>query len=291
MALNMAALFKPITLIKFLEMLFVICAFACAVDFEGAVVLKETCHGLNTTTPAPTPAPTTKPTTPASTTSTSTEKPVDPPLRMNTVTMRIGPDVEDNTDVGAPSLDNDWESLQDESEATSAVYRGDIYYPYKLFETTLTGKSCNGTDVSFSLSGNYSSSAVFYVFTGVTCFLLALVAVAAYVCFWDSYEEQLRLPYADLALHAVFSLFWFAGSIAWASAVTAIKKSVRQGPVEEAAVAAGVCHGEECAVQPLPWTTLDSSVVFGFLNFVIYGLNCWFIFGHSKYVTSGGALH
>lgn len=106
---------------------------------------------------------------------------------------------------------------------------------------------CASSGVSKSLFGalNYSSSAEFFVFTGVITFLFCLFSIFVYLFLWSKYTGDYRAAYIvrheylqvhiffklkifidikkDLGATALLALFWFCGSCAWATDVTSLK--------------------------------------------------------------------
>lgn len=90
-------------------------------------------------------------------------------------------------------------------------------------------------------STNIVSSAQFFVFTGVITFLYSLVFLIIYVFFKHKYDNNIYIPLIvsllllfyvsfndinniqDFGSTCLLALFWFAGSIAWAKAISDIQ--------------------------------------------------------------------
>ncbi|XP_018021684.1 synaptophysin-like protein 1 [Hyalella azteca] len=263
-SMSYAVFLEPRGFIKVLEFVFVICAFACACDFKGDVVLKVKCSSdinvSNTTS-----------TTTVGTTSTTT---VD---SSSTTTV----DSSSTTTVESTS------TTTVESTSTTPIpeilYTAEFKYPFKLYKSESNSAiSCNGTEETMTLEGDYSSTACFYVFVGVFSFLFTIFAVVVYVFFQPTYEFMEWIPITDTVVHGVLTVFWFGASIAWASALTGIKKHTKTDLVAEENP--DIClEALSCTVDKIEYQLLDFSVIFGFLNVLLFGLNVWFVFKETKF--------
>ncbi|CAF0746768.1 unnamed protein product [Didymodactylos carnosus] len=91
------------------------------------------------------------------------------------------------------------------SEQLSAAWS----YPYSLSDVVITGTN---TSERLSDSNGIKPSAEFFVFTGVTSFLLSLAACIMYVFFDVKYRQDERLPLLDLLITVLWTIFWIAGS-------------------------------------------------------------------------------
>ena len=70
---------------------------------------------------------------------------------------------------------------------------------------------------------DFSSTAQFFVATGVLCLLYTIAAEVWYIVFSTQYETNQFFPMLDLAVTGVFIIFWLAGASAWATNVSDIK--------------------------------------------------------------------
>ncbi len=106
-------------------------------------------------------------------------------------------------------------------------------YPYDLTNTPFTG-TYNATDSQnvLSFSNDIKSSAIFFVFTGVTSMLLSLGFIVLYVLFDRQYRNDERFPIIDLIITLIWTIFWIAGSSAWAQGVSNIRSDTSCNYVE-----------------------------------------------------------
>ncbi|CAL1536583.1 unnamed protein product [Lymnaea stagnalis] len=178
------------------------------------------------------------------------------------------------------------------------------------FATTTSHKSsttfsvvCNGTlpaqTVSFSYSYPYDledvcfvaceksqcllsgskSSAEFYVFVGVIVFLYCLGALVLYIFFDDQYRRNTRIVIVDFVISVVLTLLWIIGSSAWASGVSDVKTYTdpQEGGLFEAIESCKTSNA--CNTISLGnFASLNVSIIFGFLNFVVWVGNLWFLY-------------
>ncbi|KAF2353671.1 Marvel domain, partial [Trinorchestia longiramus] len=147
-----------------------------------------------------------------------------------------------------------------------------------------TGKAyaCNGSEEVMSLNGNYTSTASFFVSVGVMGMLFSLFALVVYVFFQPTYEFMEWIPVADTVIHGIFTLMWFGSSIAWATALSQVKKHTKCDGIFESN--SDICDIDICTcVDKIEYQLLDFSVIFGFLNVILYGGNVWFVFKETKF--------
>jgi O-antigen/teichoic acid export membrane protein len=109
-------------------------------------------------------------------------------------------------------------------------------YPYNLQNTPI---ELNGSPVaSISSSNNVKPSAQFFVFTGVTSMILALILLLVYVFLDRQYRNDERLPIIDFVITVIWSIFWIAGSSAWAQGVSNIRSQTSPAAIAQRS---GVC--------------------------------------------------
>ncbi|KAM6288883.1 LOW QUALITY PROTEIN: synaptophysin-like protein 1 [Aegotheles albertisi] len=155
-------------------------------------------------------------------------------------------------------------------------------YPFRLnlatFTPSLTGL-CNKTwAMDIHLVGDFSSSAQFFVTVAVLAFLYSMATLAIYLGFLHLYRGAGgRLPLADFLATVAFSFLWLVSSSAWAKALTDIKTSTG-APLPN-------CHPPVTCYAPevTPMGSLNVSVVFGFLNLVLWAGSSWFVYKETKF--------
>lgn len=135
--------------------------------------------------------------------------------------------------------------------------------------------------VNFSYSGKSSSE--FYVFVGAMAFIYCLAALVVYVFFDELYRKNNRLSIIDFVVTGVFALLWLISSSAWAQGVTDLKyyTDPTDGLFQKMQECGFIItnHTITCTPTLEPnFSTLDVSVIFGFLNTFVWIGNLWFLY-------------
>ncbi|XP_056293439.1 synaptoporin isoform X2 [Pseudoliparis swirei] len=155
----------------------------------------------------------------------------------------------------------------------------DFAYPFRLHQVSFEAPVCEGTRRErVFLIGDSSSSAEFFVTIAVFAFLYSLAATGVYVFFQNTYRENSRGPLVDFIVTVVFSFLWLVSSSAWAKALSDVKMATDPEEVQLLVSACRVQTNKCGSVQGPRWSGLNTSVVFGFLNFVLWAGNIWFVF-------------
>ncbi|XP_063094263.1 synaptophysin-like protein 1 isoform X2 [Cavia porcellus] len=152
-------------------------------------------------------------------------------------------------------------------------------YPFRLNQASFQS-SLNVCDVDWKsqvLIGDYSSSAQFYVTFAVFVFLYCIAALLLYVGYTNLYRDSHKLPMIDFIVTVVATFLWLVSTSAWAKALTDIK--VASGPriVQElmpCKKSTVICHFGSVTSMG----SLNVSVIFGFLNMILWGGNAWFVY-------------
>ncbi|KAM9410588.1 synaptoporin [Pholidichthys leucotaenia] len=155
----------------------------------------------------------------------------------------------------------------------------DFAYPFRLYQVSFEAPACEAMRRErVFLNGDYSSSAEFFVTIAVFSFLYSFVATVVYIFFQNKYHENPRGPLIDFVVTVVFSFMWLVSSSAWAKALSDVK--VATDP-DEVQFLINACKDQtnKCgSVHGPRWSALNTSVAFGFLNFVLWAGNIWFVF-------------
>ncbi|XP_053325330.1 synaptoporin isoform X2 [Spea bombifrons] len=163
-----------------------------------------------------------------------------------------------------------------------------IAYPFRLHQVNFEAPTCDGKrPESISLSGDFSSPAEFFVTIAVFAFLYSLAATVVYIFFQNKYRENNRGPLIDFIVTVVFSFMWLVSSSAWAKALSDVK--VATDP-DEVLLLISACkqRANKCMSLRSPvMSSLNTSVVFGFLNFILWAGNIWFVFKETGWHASG----
>ncbi|XP_075580959.1 synaptophysin-like protein 1 [Pelecanus crispus] len=156
-------------------------------------------------------------------------------------------------------------------------------YPFRLnyatFKPSLT-KLCNMTwTEDVHLVGDFSSSAQFFVTVAVFAFLYSMAALALYLGYFHLYRGAGgKLPLVDFLVTVAFSFLWLVSSSAWAKALTDVKTSTA-APLPNCHIPTVTCF----SAGVTPMGSLNISVVFGFLNLVLWAGSSWFVYKETNF--------
>ncbi|KAJ3601880.1 hypothetical protein NHX12_029642 [Muraenolepis orangiensis] len=158
-----------------------------------------------------------------------------------------------------------------------------------LHQVTLEAPLCEGMrSERVSLAGDHSSSAEFFVLVSVSAFLYSLGASVMYIFYQNKYRQNNRGPLIDFIVTVVFSFLWLGSSSAWAKALSDIKVATDPDEVQ-LLIAACKDQRNVCgSVYGPRWSGLNTSVAFGFLNFVLWAGNIWFVFKETGWHQGAG---
>jgi len=177
-----------------------------------------------------------------------------------------------------------------------------IGYPFDLdqthnamkFPVCKNGTSPNNAGLDCYLVGNAKSDAQFFVTTGVLSFLYATGLIAVFLLADKSYTENNRAPVIDFFISVIFAVFWLSGSSAWASGLSAVR--VGADPLNWQTVIGGtedvrVCDllktGYECSNKITgEFGGIVISILFGFINFILWAANLWFLYKETAWFES-----
>lgn len=152
-------------------------------------------------------------------------------------------------------------------------------YPFRLYSYSYTYSvpSCNGSVITGFLQGDFSSSAEFFVCVGVFGFLYCTATLILYLGYQSVYRQSARGPMIDLVVTALFAFLWLVSSSAWGKGLTDIKWSTSPEFLMEQ------CK-PGCQAGDFPsMGRLNASVIFGFLNLILWVGNCWFIYKETSF--------
>nr|XP_030690247.1 synaptophysin-like protein 1 isoform X1 [Globicephala melas] len=154
-------------------------------------------------------------------------------------------------------------------------------YPFRLNEASFqTPQGVNVCDVDWKshvLIGDYSSAAEFYVTFAVFVFLYCIAALLLYVGYTNLYRDSRKLPMIDFVVTLVATFLWLVSTSAWAKALTDIKTATGHNIVQELLPCNQqrvICHFGSVTSMG----SLNVSVIFGFLNMILWGGNAWFVY-------------
>ncbi|XP_044764715.1 synaptophysin-like protein 2 [Coccinella septempunctata] len=153
-------------------------------------------------------------------------------------------------------------------------------YPFELeYNITLNCAS------KYEIYADFSGDAKFFVWTGFLALIYSFAITIIYLKFDRIYIQNPKLPLGDFIATVVVAVFWLSSSAAWANGLTGLKYVT---DVDSLAVPC------QCTVTQSTFTTLNISVIFGFLNFFLWATDLWFLYkettwfqGNKFHSTSG----
>uniref|UniRef100_A0A8B9DW87 Synaptophysin like 2 n=1 Tax=Anser cygnoides TaxID=8845 RepID=A0A8B9DW87_ANSCY len=153
-------------------------------------------------------------------------------------------------------------------------------YPFRLYQIPFEMPDCEGESETRTLHlvGDFSAPAEFFVTLGVFSFLYAMAALVLYLRFHSLYGENKKLPFVDFCVTVCFAFLWLVAAAAWGKGLSDVKAATRPSSL---IAAMSVCQGQDvvCNAGATPAMGLANiSVLFGFINFLLWAGNCWFVF-------------
>ncbi|OCT91850.1 hypothetical protein XELAEV_18014907mg [Xenopus laevis] len=152
-------------------------------------------------------------------------------------------------------------------------------YPFRLYRQRYEMPACDDMERRIlHLTGDFSAPAEFFVTMGVFAFLYAMFALVIYLRFHEEYTKIRRLPIVDLCVTGAFTFLWLVAASAWGKGLMDVKVATQPSSLVSSMP---LCQMEKatCNAGSSPYFALANiSVLFGFLNFIIWAANIWFVF-------------
>ncbi|XP_053310296.1 synaptophysin-like protein 2 [Spea bombifrons] len=152
-------------------------------------------------------------------------------------------------------------------------------YPFRLYRLRYEMPACADIEKRvMHLSGDFSAPAEFFVTMGVFSFLYSMLALVIYLRFHEQYTQIRRVPIVDLCVTGVFAFLWLVAASAWGKGLMDVKLATHPYSLLSPMP---VCQLEKatCSLGTTPYFGLANiSVLFGFLNFLIWSGNVWFVY-------------
>ncbi|XP_076448378.1 synaptophysin-like isoform X2 [Babylonia areolata] len=157
-------------------------------------------------------------------------------------------------------------------------------YPFDLEDVCINKPVCNKTVKNYEpvcLLAGAKSSAEFYVFVGVIVMLYSLAALVLYIFFDDLYRKNNLIIVGDFVASIVLTLLWLISSSAWAAGLSDVKEYTdpKEGGFFDVKRFPECNPGNKCEVTSVGnYGSLNASVIFGFLNMLVWVGNLWFLY-------------
>lgn len=160
-------------------------------------------------------------------------------------------------------------------------------YPFKMGKSELRvpEKCGNISEINFkayTFPFDFSSNAEFFVATGVLTLMFTIGVIFLYVFMHRLYTTNPMAAVVDLMATGVLSIFWFAGSCAWAQGVTDIKYYTNPTNLFndiDICAEPKICH----TVSPGNFASLNVSLIFGFANCMLWISSLWFVYKETSF--------
>ncbi|UJR36790.1 hypothetical protein I4U23_029503 [Adineta vaga] len=158
-------------------------------------------------------------------------------------------------------------------------------YPYKLSDSDIVFASNGSTINTISSSNDPKPAAEFFLFTSVTAMLLAIAFTFTYVFLNQQYRNNELFPTLDFFITLLWTIFWLAASSAWAQGVTNIRSQTGSDNIRQRS---GICPSSSVCPEGAVgnYANLIVSVLFGFLNFILWMGSVWFVFKETRFFKS-----
>ncbi|XP_073522909.1 synaptophysin-like protein 2 [Phyllobates terribilis] len=152
-------------------------------------------------------------------------------------------------------------------------------YPFRLYRQRYEMPACGDTESRvLHLSGDFSAPAEFFVTLSVFAFLYSMFALVIYLLFHERYTQIRRVPIVDFCVTGGFTFLWLVAASAWGKGLMDVKLATHPSSILSSMP---LCQLENasCSAGVTPYYGLANiSVLFGFLNFLIWAANAWFVF-------------
>uniref|UniRef100_A0A673XMJ5 Synaptoporin b n=1 Tax=Salmo trutta TaxID=8032 RepID=A0A673XMJ5_SALTR len=162
-------------------------------------------------------------------------------------------------------------------------------YPFRLQQVHSSPRCVSGNRQGDHLHGRRTTppqlSSLLTV--AVVAFLYSLLATVVYIYYQNKYREGNRGPLVDFVVTVLFAFMWLVSSCAWAKALSDVKSATDPTQV---LLLISACRrpANRCSASHHPvWSELNTSVAFGFVNFILWAGNIWFVFKETGWYKTG----
>ncbi|KAL0962672.1 hypothetical protein UPYG_G00343810 [Umbra pygmaea] len=156
------------------------------------------------------------------------------------------------------------------SEGRNETLNATFSYPFRLNLVAL-------------VDGDSASSVKFFVGVAIVCFLYAMIALLIYLGYMHVYKDSDFGPMFDFGLTATIAFLWLVCSSAWAKGLQNVKDAVgTKGIISTLAL----CQRNDIICEVTDFASmraLNVSVVFGYLNLLVWAGNAWFVYKETRW--------
>lgn len=163
-------------------------------------------------------------------------------------------------------------------------YKFSFEYPFNLLlnqELNLGAK--NNCTPRVKISSDFSSDAKFFVASGVIAMLYCLFIMIVYTKFDNKYRTDNRLPVFDFFMTVFIAVLWVSSSASWANALANMKYISHDDYIQWDNL--GICT--RCPISVSSFSSLNVSVILGFLNFFLWATDLWFLYKETTWFQVG----
>ncbi|KAL2093904.1 hypothetical protein ACEWY4_011216 [Coilia grayii] len=158
-----------------------------------------------------------------------------------------------------------------------------IHYPFRLNEVMLVSANstlCGRLVQETHLVGDSAFSAEVFVAVAIMAFCYSMATLLVYLGYMDSYRDPQgsSWPQTDFSMTILFATIWLVCSSAWAKGLQNVRDATGTAGIQ-ATLSVCQAQGVVCEVtERANMRSLSVSVVFGFLNLVLWLGNVWFTY-------------
>ncbi|XP_041035572.1 prickle planar cell polarity protein 3-like isoform X2 [Carcharodon carcharias] len=135
-------------------------------------------------------------------------------------------------------------------------------YPFRLHQVYFDAPTCRGDRTErYFLTGDYSSSAEFFVTIAVFAFLYSTAATIVYFFFQPKYRENNKGPMIDFVVTVIFAFLWLVSSSAWAKGLSDVKTATDPDEIIELIQSCDTRDNSCNALQDPVMSGLNTSVL------------------------------
>jgi hypothetical protein len=111
--------------------------------------------------------------------------------------------------------------------------------------------------------------------------------IAVYLLAHKVYSENTHAPVIDFIFTVIFAVFWLSGSAAWSNGLSDLKKATDPNNFHPDLISpAGIVISPITPIKPGSFGGIVISILFGFINFILWAANLWFLYKETTWFES-----